>query len=535
MIWRKYLFLLLIGINFLLLFALMQQKQVIHVDEIFSFAHANSSTYPFLVQGIDSYFTHINDKIYNRWWNGKLFHDYLTVQPDEMFQYDFIWKNMGDDVHPPLYFVLLHTLCSFFPDSFSLWYGFGLNLLIWGCLLLALYRLAKLFLPSELLGQATVLLFAFSLCGLSSVVFIRMYLLQTLLAVLLMYYTCKMIQNNMASYGDLAKICIFSFLGIFTHYSSIVFSFILAACSCSLLLWRKNYALLWRYALMMLCSVAMLFLFFPDAWYALFFSYRGMQAQKFGGIFFSDYVLIKLDLLIYRFIDVWGTKLLSFSEVNMTVIFIGLCLLVACFWWAKEKFQTIFYVLLFSVLFFGLYVVLLMPAMGPFDLRYFFLITPFMAIISVCVIYKLGLVFLLPKKVFYSLLAILLVLNSFYAKPFQKGVFNVAYTQSESNALKQLQGKKIAVLGIKEKLLTFRFLPFIYQVNKIYFTEKYCSTDVWKNVDLVFVYYYTVENSGPRGNVDKLPLCKDQEHHLRFISEVNIGWTYLDLYEVIKN
>ena len=158
-----------------------------------------------------------------------------------------------------------------------------------------------------------------------------------------------------------------------------------------------------------------------------------------------------------------------------------------------------------------------------------------MAIISVCVIYKLGLVFLLPKKVFYSLLAILLVLNSFYAKPFQKGVFNVAYTQSESNALKQLQGKKIAVLGIKEKLLTFRFLPFIYQVNKIYFTEKYCSTDVWKNVDLVFVYYYTVENSGPRGNVDKLPLCKDQEHHLRFISEVNIGWTYLDLYEVIKN
>ena len=344
-----------------------------------------------------------------------------------------------------------------------------------------------------------------------------------------------MIKNNMASYGDLAKICFFSFLGIFTQYSSIIFSFILAACSCSILLWRRNYALLWRYALMMLCSVGLLFLLFPDAWYALLFSQRGTQVQNTVETFFSYDTLFRFDLFIFRFVGVWGTKLLSFSDVNMKVIFIMLCLLITCFWWAKEKFQTIFYVLLFAVLTFGLYVTLLMPFMGSFDMRYFFLITPFMAIISVCVLYKLGAVFLLPKKVFYALLVVLLILNSFYAKPFQKGVFNAAYTHHEDQYLNRLTGKKVVVIGADETILLFRILLFIQSVEQVYFTQNDCNENLVKNADYVLRFSYLVRHSYRYHKDERSPLCEKITPLLRFISKVNMGWRYLDLYEVIKN
>ena len=110
----------------------------------------------------------------------EIFLDYLTVAPEHAFDYENVWNNQREDVHPPFYYVLIHTICSLMPGVFSKWVGIAVNMV---CLLFAdllLYQLAK-----ELSGRidfslVTTALFGCSLCTVNMVLFIRMYALLTL-------------------------------------------------------------------------------------------------------------------------------------------------------------------------------------------------------------------------------------------------------------------------------------------------------------------------------------------------------------------
>ena len=59
------------------------------------------------------------------------FMDYFTVQRGHEFDYATVWKNQSEDVHPPLYYVFVHTISSFFPGSFSKWFGLAVNILFY--------------------------------------------------------------------------------------------------------------------------------------------------------------------------------------------------------------------------------------------------------------------------------------------------------------------------------------------------------------------------------------------------------------------
>ena len=114
-------------------------KENFHVDELWTYAHANSTQGAYLSPRIDSYLKYVRTDLFYRWIPGEAFHDYLTVQPEEAFRYGHIGENLKVVEHPPLYFWLLHTICSFFPDVFSKWQSAGLNLAIWVALLAALF------------------------------------------------------------------------------------------------------------------------------------------------------------------------------------------------------------------------------------------------------------------------------------------------------------------------------------------------------------------------------------------------------------
>ena len=226
-------------------------KENFHVDELFSYAHANSTQGAFLGPRIDSFFHYLEADLFYRWIPGEAFRTYLTVQPEEAFRYGHIGENLTKGVHPPLYYWLLHTICSFFPDVFSKWQSAGLNLVLGVLTLAALFKLARLMLPS---GQAAaaVGIYAFSAAGLETAAFLRMYLLQTLFFICLAYETAVMLRDNRADYRRLGRIALYSFLCLMTHYSSLFYTFFMAAATGVVLLWRRNFALLWRYAVAML-------------------------------------------------------------------------------------------------------------------------------------------------------------------------------------------------------------------------------------------------------------------------------------------
>ena len=62
------------------------------------------------------------------WHTGHELQQRFLVQPGEQFSYDMVVKNQAADVHPPLYYIALHTLMSLFAGRFYKWFGILLNL-----------------------------------------------------------------------------------------------------------------------------------------------------------------------------------------------------------------------------------------------------------------------------------------------------------------------------------------------------------------------------------------------------------------------
>ena len=63
------------------------------------------------------------------WIDAERFRDYLTVGKDDGFNYLSVYFNVKDDNHPPLHFMLLHTMSSLFRGTVSPFVGCFLNIL----------------------------------------------------------------------------------------------------------------------------------------------------------------------------------------------------------------------------------------------------------------------------------------------------------------------------------------------------------------------------------------------------------------------
>lgn len=152
-------------------------KDGFDIDEFFTYGLANSYQQPFLSTQTGS------------WISGKAFSDYLTAK-GHAHEYLNVYENQIADVHPPLYYLFMHAVCSAFQNPpFTKWTGIGLNLFFFsltqfGLLLLSARLLSDGEKP-ELTPPALLpgLLYGLSAGAASGVVFIRMYAMMTMWAV----------------------------------------------------------------------------------------------------------------------------------------------------------------------------------------------------------------------------------------------------------------------------------------------------------------------------------------------------------------
>ena len=75
------------------------------------------------------------------WITAGQFRDYVTVDGSDAFDYLSVYFNVKDDNHPPVHFMLLHTMSSVFQGTLSPWLGCGINLVCLGITLWLLLRL----------------------------------------------------------------------------------------------------------------------------------------------------------------------------------------------------------------------------------------------------------------------------------------------------------------------------------------------------------------------------------------------------------
>ena len=243
------------------------QKEGAHSDEIWGIGFANSYYLPFLdAEGHPKReptpveeFTNSNE-----WISGQVFHDYITVQAGERFSYDSVYYNTSKDVHPPLYNMLVHTISSFFINSFSYYHAFFINCLCLVGTQIYLYLLTNRLSGSKGVAFLACLLYGGGIGALSNYLFLRQYCLLTLCVVAYTYYSVLFKQNEKKYLRYVIGAVIMSFLAFFTHYYGIVYVGVFTALMCVLMLFRKDIRKGLLYGFSILASLLGMILVYPS-------------------------------------------------------------------------------------------------------------------------------------------------------------------------------------------------------------------------------------------------------------------------------
>ena len=196
----------------------------------------------------------------------------------DCFNYRNAILNQSGDVHPPLYYMILHTVCSFFPGRFSLWFAGAVNMLFAVLTLLILDRiLADFDLP---LPKRRWILF---LCAVSAgiqinVIFLRMYVL---LGFWVTALTCLFVRESRPKdiryYLTLFLVCLG---GCLTHLHFYVYLFSASLVYLIRLIKRRKPRVIAAHTAVVTAAIGCALLIFPYTIRQLLSSNRGMEARE---------------------------------------------------------------------------------------------------------------------------------------------------------------------------------------------------------------------------------------------------------------
>ncbi len=190
------------------------------------------------------------------------FKEYLTAGEEDAFAFDSVYYNQTQDTQPPLYYMLLHFLCSLFAGQYSKWIGLSLNLVLYVFTCLMVYQVGKLILRSSRTAALAVLVYGLSYGGLSTVLMIRMYILLTFLSVLFGWLVLRMYQDRIQKFSYPA-VTLVLFLGLFTQYFFVFFAFFLSAVYCLREMKRGRWKQFLLYACFAFAGIAVFYISYP--------------------------------------------------------------------------------------------------------------------------------------------------------------------------------------------------------------------------------------------------------------------------------
>ena len=420
---------LIIGLAIFMQLLNFSLKEIYHIDELFSYGLANGENGVYLFKDAS--------EIDNKLLKGEFFENYLTRSPNS--SYKKMWDNLKYDNHMPLYFVLLHTISNFFPPVFTPYPGIILNVITLLLLLIIFYKLSNLIFKDKEIALASTSLFAFSESILFLAIFIRMYLVQTLCATTLLYYTIKLISNNKeANIKTLCIISILSTLTILSHYYSIIFCFILTLSSSLVLLKNKQYKIILQYGLCMLISIIIAYIIYPEMLIV------GTKGER-GGQVVS---------LITQFIEnpshIFSTQISLFINtffanncIALIALFISLVLLILSKKVLSDNQKDILTHSFMIFLGYSVTSTLIMPNMTTYQIRYY---SPVIPLGIILIIYFSIVLFRLIKAktiLLHIFLWLIVALNGYYIITYPKSAFYLRGNEKYKRTEQITQGAEI--------------------------------------------------------------------------------------------
>ncbi len=262
------------------------------------------------LKNIGHYITHRDEfmQIFNEkrvyetpvWKTNEQAKDYVTVSNDEIFSYWSVYYNQSRDVHPPLFYMLVHFISCFFLNHFSKYIIFIINILFYIASCFVIRKIFKL-LNKDDLSAITILLYGLSMGAISMVIFQRMYIMLGFFVLLYLYFNLKILKNSFEIDKSTKRwLTLIIILGFLTQYYFCIYAIFSFLIMLVILIRKKKYDALKRYIWCHIKAAIIGIIIFPASIYHIFFSYRGV-----GGISSDTDYLAKLqefmDIIFYAF------------------------------------------------------------------------------------------------------------------------------------------------------------------------------------------------------------------------------------------
>ncbi|MBQ1507195.1 MAG: glycosyltransferase family 39 protein [Ruminococcus sp.] len=186
-------------------------KQGYHEDELLTYNLANSS------KQLD---------VSGGWSSPEDFNEYLSVSDEHRFDYAQVYQNQIIDAsHPPLYYALVHTVCSLFPNEFNRYFAYSVNVAAMIGILILLYKIGRRISGSNFWALTAVLAYALSIACITTTIYLRMYSTLTFFVLAFIYQSIRLYdRKNTICFADCLLITLIVMLGILTQYYFILFA-----------------------------------------------------------------------------------------------------------------------------------------------------------------------------------------------------------------------------------------------------------------------------------------------------------------------
>lgn len=320
------------------------QKEGFHTDEMFSYEQVGNTVNP------KPEYDRENEPSMNFWHNKAYYEDYLLVDADEAFDLAGFYRSATTNTaHPPLYLTLFGMYISaFFQNNFTKWSGISLNLIFYCLTLLVLFDLSQRVLKKKPLSVFTVFLYGIGVGTVSTIVFIRVYMILTFFSVAYVDIHARMMEKE-ADLPQSAKTLYYNYLplilcfilGGLSQYYFLILAFFISFFFCVFLLILHRFRSLASYILVMTAGFLGYLASWPYFFRDVFDGDRGTQVRYYAANavgkysqtlirfirLYDDYTLggigvsILLVLLIVKLFMVYAPKLEQKEDRSFALIY----------------------------------------------------------------------------------------------------------------------------------------------------------------------------------------------------------------------
>lgn len=268
-----FIFIIIGAAHLLLLFYFGTRKEGFHEDEYFTYwsSAGEANLMP------DSPYV---------WRSGYDIQQQFLVKEGSEFSFSAVVENQAQDVHPPLYYLILNVVMSLFQGHFYKWFGILLNSLF---SLITYCGIVFFFYRLDTSGRRTILallagaVYAMAPSTISNVMLTRMYALSAMWTVLYSDIFLVLMRNPDCRRRKFAAITVSSavicYFGFLTHYFCLVTPFFFTlGYGVFILFRRKGFLRMLCYGASLLAAIGLAVLSFPASLVHIFQGYRGTDA-----------------------------------------------------------------------------------------------------------------------------------------------------------------------------------------------------------------------------------------------------------------